>query len=169
MPNAWKWLKGKAPGFTELSVTEQNAIRDFSFLWSLFESRVLDSSGSARRIFDVVEAWNDAGELDGGLFDEQLNYFKDRYFADHEFTYHFDNLHLRPSDRAPMLRGVLNGSDNDPAHRIATSLIIVFRYRNNLFHGLKWQYELAGQLDNFNAANAILMKTLDRYGRLGAE
>jgi hypothetical protein len=46
------------------------------------------------------------------------------------------------------------------------ALIIVLRYRNNLFHGIKWQYKLFGQLDNFETANAILMKTLDRYGRL---
>lgn len=64
------------------------------------------------------------------------------------------------------MRGVLSGSDIDAKRRLATALIIVFRYRNNLFHGLKWQYELAGQLGNFNAANAVLMKALDRYGRL---
>ncbi len=48
-------------------------------------------------------------------------------------------------------------------------LIIVFRYRNNLFHGVKWEYELAGQLSNFTTANSVLMKVLDRHGDLVEE
>jgi hypothetical protein len=52
------------------------------------------------------------------------------------------------------------------ANRIAAVLIIVFRYRNNLFHGVKWQYKLEGQLGNFSAANDALMKVLERHGAL---
>jgi hypothetical protein len=164
MSKATEWLKARAPGFNQLSQDEQKAITDFSLLWSLFESRVLASDGCARVVCDAVAQWNNAGALDAALFDDELAYFKARYYAGNDFTYHFDNLHLGRSDRAPMVRAVLDGSDNDPQHRLATALIIVYRYRNNLFHGLKWQYELAGQLNNFNAANAILMKALDRYG-----
>ena len=46
-------------------------------------------------------------------------------------------------------------------------LTIIYRYRNNLFHGVKWGYELADQLHNFTHANNALMKALDRYGELG--
>jgi hypothetical protein len=45
-------------------------------------------------------------------------------------------------------------------------LIIVFRYRNNLFHGVKWHYRRHGQLANFIVANEILMKVLERHGKL---
>ena len=98
------------------------------------------------------------------FLDAELTYFQDRYYAETEFTYHFHNLQLRPNDRTLMVRTVLDGTDADPRSRVSTALIIVFRYRNNLFHGLKWQYELVGQLTNFNVANAVLMKTLDRHG-----
>src|SRR5258706_11634810 len=158
MTDAMEWLRSKAPGFTQLSEEEQNAITDFSLLWSLFESRVLASEGSTRAICVAVEEWHRAGALDATLFDEELAYFKSRYFAGTALTYHFGHLNLRLGDREPMVRAVLEGSDSDPQHRLATALIIVLRYRNNLFHGMKWQYELAGQLGNFNAANAVLMK-----------
>jgi hypothetical protein len=166
MSEAMDFLRAKAPGFTQLTGEEQNAITDFSLLWSLFESRVLSSKGSTRTICAAVEDWHQKGVLDASLFDDELAYFKDRYHGNNAFTPRFEHLNLRPGDREPMVRAVLDGSDNDPQHRLATALIIVFRYRNNLFHGLKWQYELSGQLANFNAANAALMKALDRHGQL---
>ena len=42
-------------------------------------------------------------------------------------------------------------------------LIIVYRFRNNLFHGVKWSYELQGQLENFTHANAALMQAIELY------
>lgn len=45
-------------------------------------------------------------------------------------------------------------------------LIIVLRFRNNLFHGVKWQYELASQLDNFETANHVFMTALEQHGQL---
>ena len=47
-------------------------------------------------------------------------------------------------------------------------LIIVWRFRNNLFHGEKWAYQLQGQLSNFTHANAVLMRLLERHGQLAA-
>ena len=49
---------------------------------------------------------------------------------------------------------------------MAAILIIVFRYRNNLFHGAKWRYNLKDQLGNFTVANNVLTKVLDRHGGL---
>jgi hypothetical protein len=53
-----------------------------------------------------------------------------------------------------------------PRSALAVVLIIIYRYHNNLFHGVKWEYLLAGQLDNFNHANNVLMKLIERYGGL---
>tara|TARA_B100000614_G_scaffold111617_1_gene100153 strand:- start:1007 stop:1162 length:156 start_codon:yes stop_codon:yes gene_type:complete len=51
---------------------------------------------------------------------------------------------------------------------LLTVLIIVWRFRNNLFHGEKWAYQLQGQLSNFTHANAVLMRLLERHGQLAA-
>lgn len=168
MTKSIEWLKAKAPGFNHLSKDEQDAIADFSLLWSLFESSILNTRGNAANICKAVEAWHAAGSLDAPAFDDELAYFRNRYFLDGNFTGHFDHLHLRNSDREQLVRAVIDGSDNDPRSRAMAVLIIVFRYRNNLFHGVKWQYELKEQLDNFTAANAILMKVLEKHGALAA-
>lgn len=166
MTAALNWLRTHAPGFNQLSQAEHDAITDFSLLWGLFESRVLDTRGSAHAICDVVDKCLDDGRFAPDLFDPELVYFKNRYHPDGHFTHHFDGLLLRRPDHAPMVRAVLAGVDAEPKHRLAAALIVVFRYRNNLFHGVKWQYALADQLSNFTNANRILMKALERHGGL---
>lgn len=160
------WLRAKAHGFNHLSNEEVNAISDFSLLWALFESRLLNTEGSARAICDVVDGWQQHGTLDAASLDPELGYFRQRYFANGAFTDHFDHLHLRRNDQEVLIRGVINGSDNHPRNRVVAVLIIIFRYRNNLFHGVKWQYKLADQLGNFTTANAVLMKVLETHGAL---
>ena len=48
-----------------------------------------------------------------------------------------------------------------------TLLMIVWRFRNNLFHGAKWAYQLRDQRENFTQANSILMRMLEQHGQLG--
>lgn len=162
-----EWLLAHAPGFDQLSTEERSAINDFALLWALFEARILNGAGSATAICSAVDAWAQAGTLDAGVFASELAYFRDRYFANGTFTYHFDHLHLRQNDRQPLVRAVLDGSDLDPRHETACIFIIILRFRNNLFHGVKWQYRLTGQRDNFLSANSALIKALERHGGLG--
>ncbi len=166
MTQAMEWLKANAPGFNLISKAEQNAIGDFSLLWSLFESQILKTEGNVKNICNAVEGWHGSGTLDAAVYEEELAYFRERYYANGAFTYHFDQLHFRKPDREVLVRAVMDGSDRDPRSCVAAVLIIVFRYRNNLFHGVKWQYKLEGQIGNFTAANNILMKTLERHGQL---
>ena len=60
MAEAMQWLKERAPGFAQLSDGERDAIVEFAFLWSLFESLVLDTAGSAARICAAVDTWREA-------------------------------------------------------------------------------------------------------------
>lgn len=166
MTQAIKWLKARAPGFNNLTQEEQDAIADFSLLWSLFECRILNTEGSARAICNAVEGWHRSGAMSPDLFDHEIAYFRNRYHSNGRFTAHFDGLRLRRSDRVPLVRAVLDGTDNDPQSKTAAVLIIVYRYRNNLFHGVKWGYEIAGQLGNFTHANNAMIKALERHGQL---
>ena len=62
----------------------------------------------------------------------------------------------------PMVEAVLKGEKTDDCERIVALLIIVYRLRNNLFHGQKWTGDQLGrQFDNFTHANGILMSALE--------
>lgn len=163
-----RWLQERAPGFDRLSEEDRSAIVDFSFLWSLFEARILENDGKTARICAIVDNWQDDGTLQADAYAPELTYFRNRYFADGGFTHHFDHLYLRGNDQPDIVSGVINGTNNDPRDCVIAILIIVWRFRSNLFHGVKWQYQLAGQLTNFTNANNILIKALEQHGQLAA-
>jgi hypothetical protein len=62
------------------------------------------------------------------------------------------------------VRAVLKGENTNPADCVAVLLIVAFRLRNNLFHGVKWAYGIRGQLGNFTNANEALMAALETHG-----
>lgn len=161
-----QWLSAKAPGFQTLPEADRDAIFNFTFLWSLFEAQVMGNFARADLICTKVDEWRDAGTLEPDQYGAELAYFQQRYYANGDFTHHFPHLHLRPADQPGIVQSVLDGSNTDPRDRLLTALIIVWRFRNNLFHGEKWAYQLQGQLLNFTHANAVLMRVLERYGQL---
>jgi hypothetical protein len=138
----------------------------FSLLWSLFEGEVLNGSANVNAIERAVGNWNRAGILTAETFAAEAAYFRMRYYADGDFTYRFHHLHLERSGNPPVVRNVLRGQDAAPESVTAALLIVVFRYRNNLFHGEKWAYQLREQAQNFFHANAVLMRAIELNRRL---
>ncbi|MBB4283932.1 hypothetical protein GGE43_004721 [Agrobacterium tumefaciens] len=161
-----QWLLAKAPGFHALPEADRGAIFNFTFLWSLFEAQVMGNFARADLICAKVDEWRDSGTLDADQYGTELAYFQQRYYVNGGFTHHFPHLHLRPADQPGIVQSVLDGSNTDPRDRLLTVMMIVWRFRNNLFHGEKWAYQLEGQLSNFTHANAALMRLLEQHGQL---
>ncbi|CAM2187909.1 Apea-like HEPN domain-containing protein [Paraburkholderia sacchari] len=160
------WLEACAPGFRDLPDPDRRAIFEFAFLWTLFEAQVMDNFARADRIRERIDAWAADGTLEAGLYDAELAYFRNRYYADGALTYHFPYLNLRPSDHPDLVQAVLKGANDDPRDKVLCLLLIIWRLRNNLFHGAKWAYLLRDQRENFTQANRVLMRMLERHGRL---
>ena len=161
--NAIDWLQNNAPGFRDLSGDERDAIMQFSLLWSLFEAKALKTHGNADSILAVAKQWANKGLLAVESFGPELVYFQNRYYADGDFTYHFDQLRLRRADQPDLVKRVLKNEAADFAEVAAALLIIVYRFRNNLLHGVKWAYEIRGQFENFRHANAVLMQAIELH------
>lgn len=160
------WLCAKAPGFSDLSEDERAAIMHFSLLWSFFEAEALHTNASAKSILALVHEWASNGRLNKALFAPSLTYFCTRYFDQGSLTKHFGGLNLRRNDGPELVGAVLKGENKNDADNVAALLIVVFRLRNNLFHGVKWAYGIRGQLDNFTNANTALMAALETHGHL---
>jgi len=158
-----EWLAARAPGFSELPAADRSAIMDFVLLWSLFEAKVMDNFARPEAMRGKVEQWTREGGLQAEAHEPAIRYFQARYFGEHGFTRAFDQLNLRNSDFPELVRSVLSGEVAEPRNRVLALLIIIWRLRNNLFHGMKWAYELRDQRENFRHANATLMRVLERY------
>jgi hypothetical protein len=51
----------------------------------------------------------------------------------------------------------------DSVDTLIGCLAILFRYRNNLFHGEKWEHELQDQQENFEHSTALLRWLIDSH------
>ncbi|GMU26330.1 MAG: hypothetical protein AMXMBFR16_12350 [Candidatus Uhrbacteria bacterium] len=155
-----EWLEKNVPGFSELPEEDRRAILHFALLWSLFEARALQTRASAHSIISVVHQWAAQGRLKAEAFETSLQYFRERYFQNGQATHYFAGLNLRRNDRPALVRAVLDGTNNNSADAVAALLVVVYRLRNNLFHGVKWTYGIQGQRSNFEHANEALMSAL---------
>lgn len=156
-----EWLNRHVPGFADLQAEERDAIANFSLLWSLFEARCLDENVSSSAIQELVTHWAANDRFDPAIFREALAYFRERHFDNGEPTYHFDYLHLRRADKPDLVRAVLRGDDNDCMNCVTVVLIVVYRLRNNLFHGMKWAYGIRDQRGNFEQGSVALMAAME--------
>ncbi len=160
---AIEWLRSREPGFAELTPADRTAINHFQLLWSLFECRNLDTRGNPAAIIQVARTLHDSGRLQMAPLLPALRYFQKRYVENGATNYRFDHLQLRNADHPELVRSVMLGTATSPPDIAAALLLIIYRYRNNLHHGLKWAYDIQGQRSNFRTASRVLMSVMDMF------
>ena len=151
------WMNRYVPELRSLASAEREQITDFVFLWAKFEASALNERGSVDRIIDASKQWEEDGSLDANSFRQELAYFRSRYVDRGGFTRHFRGLRLERSRGSSLVKEVLAGTEAAPHKAAAAALIVVYRLRNNLFHGSKSFQELPKQRDTFQHANNVLM------------
>ena len=162
--SALKWLEGKVPAFKALGDDAQREIMEFSLLWGFFEFSLLDKSATAEKISQLCDQLDADKRIDAARFEDAVAYWRDRYYINGDFTDDFHSLFFRNNDNEEAVRTVLAGRDESPKALLLFALLIVWRFRNNLFHGTKWTYTLKDQYKNFQMANTSLMVTMDMAG-----
>lgn len=162
-----QFIESRIPAFRDLGPPELQAVEDFSLLWSVFENQVCDTNASPSTLVAIPKALARRGTLDMAPFREALIYFQNRYCQEGRVTQHFEGLRLpagRAKDAALVTDLVLGTANLDREDVLAGMLLIVYRYRNNLFHGDKWYYGMVDQRENFKHACDVLMAVMTQYG-----
>jgi len=155
-------IENIAPGVANLSKSEHDVLCRFTLLWTLFEAQALDNEGSVRKITSVVNEI-EPQVIKESWFNEQLHYFMNRYIENGKTNYRFEHLHLRKNDNPELIELVLLGKTEDIVDQLIVCLTIVFRFRNNFFHGIKWAYGLQEQFENFEQATRLLKTCLEKF------
>lgn len=142
---------------TNLNESNLYNVKNFALIWNIFEGRICDSHFT---IGLIEERLTDI-EFNIEDFEPFISYFKDRYTTNGEMNNSFHYLYFRNGDRRDFVQRVLLGEEIPIKDCVLATTIIVYRLRNNLFHGLKEMHSIDGQRDNFNNANQFLMKLVD--------
>lgn len=163
--SALEWLAHRDDGLGHVPAEDQKEMMEFMMLWSYFEARFLDTRATPETIRIFASDLEQAGRIQIDHLQHSLDYFRNRYVEAGELTHRYDGLNLRRGDNVDIVKAVLLGVQNSPRAVLVCCLTIVLRFRNNLFHGVKWAYGLRDQRDNFEVANRFLIITAEMTGR----
>lgn len=156
------WLNRRGGSEPRLSRDMLDDVLCFSLMWSLFERRACATNANINTICGVATRLYDRGRLTVEEFQPYLTYFRNRYLSEEEPNEKFARLRFHENDRKHIVEDVLKGKLIDPTSIVFALLAVVYRLRNNLFHGTKNLFELPDQDENFAVANRLLATVLDR-------
>ena len=152
-----EWINNKfGTNFTEEQLKN---IKNFSLLWNIFENLVCENNCNVNRL----EQRLNTVEFELADFQKNFEYFKNRYTENGTTNIRFENLNFRNGDRKEFVANVLLGNDNVTSDIVLALTIIIYRYRNNLFHGLKNFMRIDQQEENFRNANQVLKSILTYF------
>ena len=114
-----------------LDTEEYVEVRNFLILWNLFEAKWFKCNfGRNKRNIQNIHLTSD-------IFNQTLQYLQRRYITNGSTNERFMRLRLRNNDDTTSIQRVLLGLTNNSCDIIKAIIMIIYRYRNNLFHGEK--------------------------------
>lgn len=160
--NAISWITENL-NQNEISSETLQSVGDFTLMWAIFEASEGEERNNmpvqinrfANRIYSQVPV---------EIIDAEFLYWKDRYFCNNRETEHLNNLRFSDHEQKELALATFKSLNPSLKDKLKTCLFIVYRYRNNLFHGMKDIRLLNGQQENFSNATSFLQKVLP-YGR----
>jgi len=156
--DAASWIAQNTYGGMCLTSEATAAVANFTMMWSLFEGIACGNHANVRQFEKLAAALSNATVPPDVLnsIDDCLAFWTSRYRAPEGFADTFIGLYFRNNDRKEVVEKVLLGQRESPSDKLLALMLIVYRLRNNLFHGLKTIEMLNDQVHNLNTASRCL-------------
>jgi hypothetical protein len=160
--NASTWIAENLFGGAELLPETTAAVANFTLMWNLFEDMVCRNHANVREFKQIAQTLSQAqvSAEDEEALRSCLSFWVFRYRRGTGFSARFEGLHFRPNDRREVVEAVLRGESEDLSSRLLALMVIVYRLRNNLFHGLKTIERLNDQVENLEMGSKCLAALL---------
>src|SRR5262245_9643237 len=161
--SASDWISANFIGAESLRPETVGVVSSFTLMWNLFEATVCSGNANVSAFVNLAADINRRHE---GLRDVQyaVDFWRSRYVTQSRLNALFEGLNFRGNDRREDVEAVLRGERSDFTSQLLAVLIITYRLRNNLFHGLKAIGTLNHQVGNLDAACRVLASILQASG-----
>lgn len=161
--NATEWIAANTTGGTNLTDEANKSVASFTTMWNFFESTLCDNRASIAAFQRAIQHYQSARASQSAMQSLQdcLSFWQFRYQSPDGFNDYFESLYFRPNDRRDHVEGVLSGRLATDGDKLLALMIIIYRLRNNLFHGLKTLEMLNHQVQNLNTASRCLAAILE--------
>ena len=157
------WVRENLRKAPSLKAETLQAVAGFTLLWNLFEGLLCKTDANVKIFRDITKNLPSSPKLEE-LVDECISFYRSRYVADQKMKPIFDRLHFRPKDKKELVESVLKGKEDELGDKMLALLIIAYRIRNNLFHGLKSVDIWNDQVKNISEASRVLSIMIEAKG-----
>lgn len=138
----------------ELNYEDHLIIWEFVVLWNYFERNVCEKDFKPDKVEEYVKQINQKS-IDG-----YYNYFRTRYVCNTSTNSHFEELFPTTRGRKEEVKNLLLGKEEASLDKTSAIILIVYRLRCNLFHGIKTADMLKRQEELFRQACMFLLDIL---------
>lgn len=161
--NAAAWIAKNTDRGTYLTDAAQQAVANFTTMWNLFESIHCNNRASVRTFEAALKHYHpdQVAEATVEMFRTCLLFWQKRYYTPDGFSPLFNRLNFRQNDRKDVVEKVLANNVHDSQAEMLAVMIIIYRLRNNLFHGLKFIDMLNDQVENLTNASRCLAAIME--------
>jgi len=162
MPSTKDWIAQNIRDGENISEETYQSIADFCVMWALFEGTELHDINVA------VDELEYVSQRVAGTFQAMegaLEFWAQRYITDGKTNNKFEHLNFNHQPHRELVSQVLLGVETEREKIIHALLLIVYRLRNNLFHGVKDITKIRHQTSNLNIASEFLKNVLLASGR----
>lgn len=153
--SAKNWIDTNCRGGHALNRESVEVVSSFTLMWNIFEGAVCNNNANAsafkRCANEIAQRVLLPPEIEHGV-----RFWRQRYFTDAGFNNLFKRLRFRRPDCQEHVEAVLRSEKNDPGSQLLAVMILIYRLRNNLFHGLKEINTLNDQVPNLTMACRVL-------------
>ena len=162
--DAIRWICDRQPSLERYVEFGSVPLLHFTLMWNMFEGSLCDASASPAKLKAVANTLAQTILLEKSADREFLDFTKERYWTDGAPSHRFSFLRLRSAAEVDVVINVISGNSANDADVIYGLLLIVYRYRNNTFHGLKEVANVFGSPELFEQSSRFLSIVLDCAG-----
>ncbi|ALT78962.1 hypothetical protein [Paucibacter sp. KCTC 42545] len=159
--DAIRWIGERQPSLQRHLGPGSQPLLHFALMWNMFEGELCDSSASSAKLREVAVRLAERGLLAHPSAQAFRQFVEERYWDGEKVTERFAFLRLRSAAENVAVSGVLSGQIAESEGVIHALLLVVYRYRNNTFHGLKEVAEVLGSPELFDQGARFLGAALE--------
>jgi hypothetical protein len=161
MFEARNWLSDHINAAKGITDSTWQIVDGFALLWFLFEERKCGTDAN-KKVFEGL-----AQQFGKARLTEPMNsafaFWVNRYCESGKTNALFDELFPEPSGKGETAR-ILLDPRSTADRRFFALLMIVYRLRNNLFHGSKAIGNLNAQVENLDMGSRTLAAVMEHFG-----
>jgi hypothetical protein len=159
--DAIEWIGARQPSLQRYVGHGSQPLLHFALMWNMFEGELCDASASVSKLRSVADLLAQRELLSHPAATTFVDFVRDRYWANESVTNRFHSLCFRTAHESNAVIAVLSGEAVSTPEIIYAMLLVIYRYRNNTFHGLKEVAEVLGSQELFDQSARFLGAALE--------